>query len=368
MPKIANVEKLNLLVRFFCSATLELVSSLHVITDPVHHVSCLGWYESVIKTIDPKLHERILTFGKKYASWAFTMDIVDIMVEEDVNGTSIDDDFDEICSKIEQMDDMLFIYIFLGETLISQERDISRVTITQENIDQIDLNNVYPFIKKEDVHYFLGHLQEVKTEFLSILRIYHDSVFCTHWETFHHLYAVTVNRERKSFSTKLPLEYILSLHKGLVLENEAIHMKKEVELSLETEYIREVRLFFSMFTFPHLMCTVIGDTISIYENMIFPMMLTDQYDVLADSVKALSEVNRLAILRLISHNPTTNKELAQLLDITPASISQHLKILKDTNMITATRNKNNIDYSINAKTIADLFAKMNEFLDLNPKM
>ena len=363
MPKITPPVQVDLKVRFFCSATLELTSSLHVLSNPEHHISCLRWYEKTTKSIKPKLLSRIQDFGRRYTHWSFVMDIIDIMVDSEVQGSSLRDDFDEIYKKIRKMDDGLFIYIFLGETLVSNERDLTRIKMSQETIQQIDLTSVYPFIEKQIVESFLRNYAEVKEEMLSIMKEYHDSVFVAHWEKYHHRYAAAVEKEKKNFASKMPMEYILSLHRDLALEDDVIYMRKEADLSLDVRELEEVRLFFSMFTYPHLMATIIGKTISIYANMIFPQLSADE-ELLASGIKSLSDVTRLTILRLASGHPTTNKELAHLLNITPASISQHMRILRELNFINCRRDKNNIYYTINSPAILDVLKASSDFLGL----
>ena len=112
------------------------------------------------------------------------------------------------------------------------------------------------------------------------------------------------------------------------------------------------------------MINVYEGTISIYENLLIPNMTTVFNDI-ASAVKALGDSTRLAIVKVLLKNDLTNKALARLVNITPASVSQHLKVLKDSDLLIANRQKNNIFYSINKEKLSELMSNLNHFLELD---
>ena len=362
MQKVVEDLNPDIKVRFFCSATLEMVTSLHVISDSTHHANCMDWYELVSKTMSDDLRKRIENFGNKYANWLSAMDIIDYLIENEADA-SMYDDFELIMSKLEEMNDELFVYIFLGTTLLGNQKIAREFLANPNQVEPDDFVHVQSFISSENIISLLSNHKDVKAEMMSILKIYHTEIFESHWRTTKKQYWGIIYREKKTFEATSLLDYILSLHKDLVCEKGVIIMKNYESLSLEVAAIGEVRLFFSMFAYPHLMSTVFEDAISIYENII-PTQISDKYEHLANSMKGLSDVNRLAILRHISRAAVTNKELAFLLHITPASVSQHLKILKELDYITAIRRKNNIYYYINKDAVSRGIAGVAEFLNL----
>lgn len=364
MPQITNDIKTEVNVKFFCSATVELIASLHVISDPSHHKTTQNWYETTIGEMSPELLTKINEFGKKYVNWSFVMDIADYLVTEEVGSLNIKDDFDEIYDKLNKMDDYLFVYIFLGETLIGEKNLAKQLIKNPNHIDKYDFSNLYPFIAKEDVRDFLFNYKKIKKEMLEIMREYHESIFSIFWEMISTHYWGKIKTEQKLLQTSSPIDYILALHKDLIYENNRIVMNKEYPFSLQGSSIREIRLFFSMFTFPHLMATVYENSISIYENLIFPQT-TDKSEELVQSIKPFSDVNRMMILKLISQNPSTNKEMAKILGIAPASVSQHLKILRDAGAVSSKRSKNTIYYNLNADMIQKTFSELCEYLNIN---
>ena len=85
---------------------------------------------------------------------------------------------------------------------------------------------------------------------------------------------------------------------------------------------------------------------------------------MAKSIRVFSDPTRLSIVKLLLDRELTNKALASLLNITPASISQHLKILKEANMLYSIRRKNNILYRIKKKEVAQMLTELKRFLDI----
>jgi len=63
--------------------------------------------------------------------------------------------------------------------------------------------------------------------------------------------------------------------------------------------------------------------------------------------KALSDANRRQILTLLKQKDMSVTEILQNFDLTPASISHHLSILKQANLVIAERQGQFIYYSLN---------------------
>ncbi len=70
--------------------------------------------------------------------------------------------------------------------------------------------------------------------------------------------------------------------------------------------------------------------------------------------KALSDPTRREILELLSKQDLNAGEIADAFNMTKPSISNHLTILKNANMIHATRRGQNIIYSLNTTVFHDV--------------
>ena len=78
--------------------------------------------------------------------------------------------------------------------------------------------------------------------------------------------------------------------------------------------------------------------------------MTD-YDLVARICKVLSIDTRVQIVDLLKKQSLCVNALAKKLNITPAAISQHLRILRDAEIVTACKDGNFIHYKINSKTL-----------------
>lgn len=82
---------------------------------------------------------------------------------------------------------------------------------------------------------------------------------------------------------------------------------------------------------------------------------------LADTFKALSDPQRRTVLELLKDGRKTAGELAEELNITPAALSYHLKLLKKANLVMEYKLKNFIYYEINTSVLDELILWTKQF-------
>ena len=115
----------------------------------------------------------------------------------------------------------------------------------------------------------------------------------------------------------------------------------------------------------------------------------------ANLFKALSDPTRLKLLRLLSENAAPRKPhdghsedeatecppphacegqgflcvnaLAHRLGVTQSAVSQHLRVLRDANLVTADKRGYYVHYQINEKTLAAWKKLADELLDTEPE-
>lgn len=68
----------------------------------------------------------------------------------------------------------------------------------------------------------------------------------------------------------------------------------------------------------------------------------------ADTFKALSDPARRDILEMLKNKPLSAGEIAKQFDMTQATVSYHLKVLKKADLIRENRKKNFIYYELKA--------------------
>ena len=81
---------------------------------------------------------------------------------------------------------------------------------------------------------------------------------------------------------------------------------------------------------------------------------------LADTFKALSDPARREILELLKNGPLSAGEIAQNFDMTQATVSYHLKVLRKADLILEKRDRNFIFYELNMTIVEELMAWLSE--------
>ncbi len=81
----------------------------------------------------------------------------------------------------------------------------------------------------------------------------------------------------------------------------------------------------------------------------------------ADTFKALSDPQRREILTMLKKGRMNAGEIAQELDITPAALSYHLKLLKKADLVMEYKEKNFIYYELNTSVFDEIIMWMKQF-------
>jgi len=79
-----------------------------------------------------------------------------------------------------------------------------------------------------------------------------------------------------------------------------------------------------------------------------------------DTMKALSDPTRRAILNLLKEGTKPAGDIAAQFDMTGATISHHLSQLKKAGLVRETKKKNFIYYTLNASVLEEVLLWINE--------
>ncbi len=78
--------------------------------------------------------------------------------------------------------------------------------------------------------------------------------------------------------------------------------------------------------------------------------------------KALSDPTRRDILRLLKHGSRTSGEIAQHFDAAWPTVSRHLAVLRDANLVLSTRVGQQIVYELNTSVFQDVVEHLMSWL------
>ena len=79
--------------------------------------------------------------------------------------------------------------------------------------------------------------------------------------------------------------------------------------------------------------------------------------------KILADGNKLEILRLLSHKEYINRELADALKLSTATISYHMSVLTELKLVNTTVSANKIIYSLNRQKMEDTMTRLEDYFD-----
>ena len=82
---------------------------------------------------------------------------------------------------------------------------------------------------------------------------------------------------------------------------------------------------------------------------------------LADTFKVLSDSQRRDILMMLKKGRMSAGEIADKLEVTPAALSYHLKLLKKADMVMEYKQKNFIYYELNTTIFDEMVMWMKQF-------
>lgn len=80
----------------------------------------------------------------------------------------------------------------------------------------------------------------------------------------------------------------------------------------------------------------------------------------AETFKALSDAKRREILMLLKKGKMSAGEIGSHFDMTGATISYHLNLLKKADLITESRHKNFIYYELNTSVVEEMMLWLSE--------
>ena len=83
----------------------------------------------------------------------------------------------------------------------------------------------------------------------------------------------------------------------------------------------------------------------------------------ADTFKALSDPARRDILEMLKNKPLSAGEIAKQFDMTQATVSYHLKVLKKADLIRENRKKNIIYYELNLTVLEEMMMWLSDLMN-----
>lgn len=365
MPILSDFRELKPQIDFYNNPLYEMTASLHVLADPGHHTNCCEWAGRISARLSDGLKKEIRFFSRHYAQWIL---IADIMTERPGRDIKIgaDGDIRPALERIRNMKEPDFSYLFLGLSIIDFDKnDLTKWLEDPDRITAQDLQQEIQVLTLENIRYYLKNRELVKDRLVKVLEAYWNEAFRKEWGAIGQYIAKVIGQEKIILNRSNPLEYILRLHKDVVLQDNRIVFKKTPEYGIRINDIQNVRIFPSVFSDPHLMANVIGNNLIICINLNFHSVMLHE-DIprdLFDLLNAMGDLSRLKVIKILWNGDSTTKELSEILKLTPGSVSQHLKILKKANLVQTKKVKKCVYYQLIKDPFYDMNQKIIEYFE-----
>lgn len=347
--KISGASNLKSKIYFNYSPLSEIFFSLNVLYDPSHHIPHHDWASIVKEKLDISMKETINFWGT-FNEWFFGPAFLakeNLLFEESL---------EEAFKSLETIP---------SENLINQIFQMVGVDF-KSHIKNIDIDKILNQLEEEtNLEYYrelLLNPEQKKKELVEFLKKYWEEIYKDYFlEISLKLLKKIQELANKLQNTSSP-DFFTSLSQKFTYNpaNDELQINVWLNLYFDSSEIKKIVL--TPTSYGHLMVSCQKDILYIWFTLpwekggkVLSEIKKRQEEVYL-GFKTLGDKTRLEILELLAQKPLCNSELAEELNLTRATISQHLNILRTMNIIEGEQEKNKIYYQINLERIKQLFS------------
>lgn len=331
-------ETLTQRIQFVYSPLNELFRSLHVLLNPRHHGTNIDWVIEIQDRLTDDFYEKLHYFQLFYELGVSPI----LLCNFRYHATTIEE---EIQNLKKFLDELPTIQLIEHLEKVSSDRENSFIPTLAKGLEWKD------FSLNED-NQLLIDLREnasgVYQHLFSFIDWYRKEIFDETWKSKGiQRKLLTEIQHQASFLRENGFEEMFN-H----LQIDRIHWRKD-RLAIIKPFDQEIQLqdsdsimlLPSYFIWPHLFVESFNQGIAItYDITEQPSYYNSTPENLITIFKALSDPVRLQIMNYVIDKPSTTQSLAQILLMSNSSISRHLQILKDANLLTTTKAKKFVLY------------------------
>ncbi|MBE6031282.1 MAG: winged helix-turn-helix transcriptional regulator [Clostridiales bacterium] len=350
-------------IQFTYSSIEEAIMCLHAMSNPEHHIDCRDWLQKKFCGLSRGLQEDILDIGNRYANWLFIYDVIAYLQNNASPGRlSYEDALDQMM----KMDSFQFAYIFLGLPAFNYEHEVLEKWIeSPETIDEESLGVQANFLSPEDVTEFLKDIDGMRNRICTVLMDYWKDFFEGEWPDISRYFESVVRREELAFQKSDYVTYISGIHEQLIVNNDLITFKKDPDYSVSLNKVDNLILSLSVFSAPHLMGNVVDNTLYITKNLSLHSvkLQKDIPESIQRVIFVLSDPTRMKIVKALWNSNVTTKELSEILELAPPTISLHLKVMKEADLVETNKLKKYVYYSLKKEVLYSIQNSIIEYFE-----
>lgn len=321
------------------SVAIELVAAIHYLSDRSHH----SFSEKLGSSLLNNLSIDSLRVVKALAS----MRLQGIELFEFILKEKAFDDVGLLIDKIGETSELDFIYTFMGEILDYEA--IQSIIDDRSNLDK--LLQEKPKLARDSVkglELLFYSTAQFKMDIIGLLKETYNNMLLNKLNSLKPDYAKHIEEIGGKLKDRRPGE----------LSEEIMGRPLKVSYDFQDFYFIPC-----YFITPHKIRVYRCDS----QMVVFAMeqnnnSINEIGDRVSNVFKIISDRTRLEILRAIIAEPTYGKVLAEKMNLTTATISHHVEVLKTIKLITEKRCKNIKYFEANEEEIKKLFDEGIEYL------
>lgn len=254
--------------------------------------------------------------------------------------TDDSDNVNEIISQIEKMNKLKFVVFFLGLSTYSPDpKIIKQFILDPSTIEYNMFSRGAEQVEEEDILYFFQHIDPIKKLLLNTMRQYWNEIFKAQWESIDQYVMTVIKRGTSLIERNGAVNYICSLHDDIFVRDGKLVFHKEPGFSIHLEDINEFVITPSVFSEPHLFGNIFRGKVFIALNMNYHAVSVNETIPLKslEFMHLVSDKTRYRIIKVLWSSEATTKDIAELLTLSPSTVSIHLKLLKDAGLVTVSK-------------------------------
>ena len=357
-------------VRFLYSPYIETVLSLQVLYDPHHHGALLPWVIRFKERISPEDYGEIRYFGDNIREWLFLIDLV--LDHPQLGRLTFADSVNHIAS----MPPATFVFRLLGEQVPMTEIEAAIADPAGNAVAGIfgRLDITSPRRCEEMTHLFETP-EKIQKDLCAFLLSYWNQYFEEEYHWVELLLVKGVKDEAKRLAEESLARFLTRLSGGLISRDKKLrrthpdHVLIEsgsgpVEVSMSD--LSEIALFPSLFVSPQSIFELSGGRLvmsfSVPPGVYLRRDTLVPPEQLSRLLKTLADETRLKIMKLMMQDRQFTQGLAVELGLAEPTISRHLKVLREADLISSVKEGNYIYYTLRLERIAELHMKILDFL------
>lgn len=334
-------------IEFIYSPLFELLCSLHVLTNPEHHLERLNWARDMKETMDARLYDEILYIGHNFHEWCTIMDFHRVTdTFNDLNVMAAIDALSEISTED-------FICTIIGDHV---SIDDVKLALRRKDSGKLDISNEQAGIFRD--------AEGFKRRVISCLKEYYYLHFERELRYIEPAMIRALKRHAERYESSGISDYVKALHKRIEVSDDAFYFHKYTRFEMPFKGLKNIIFMPSSFSDPHLLIGIYGsDTLHLNIRVHLSETVEEVPMDLFNTLKALGDDTRLKILKEIYKTPSSTQSLSMGLGLTEAGISKHLKILHEAGVLYKERKGNYIYYCLDRMMLDRIPMDIYQFLD-----